>query len=106
MDTRINFDPFDAMARVLSACDGLSTRDTLDVLQLTWLAVASKARNEQLTRPRGFADEQARQVAHLRTLTDLVVADVPDEKMERLARDTAGIRQHLQTLLQRRGHVQ
>ena len=77
-------DALESMKRVYAACLDLSTRETLDALQLTWMAVASNARNEALRLPDGFPTERARQVEKLRRLAAIVEADVPDLEVERL----------------------
>ena len=82
------------------ACAELSTREKLDVLQLTWLTWASNARMEALIEPGGFQTERARQVEVLREMADLISFDEPDLEMERLyhENDIAGMVRHVQKL--------
>ena len=76
-------DSWEAVQRVSAACGG-SAREKLNVLEMTWLVVASTARTDALTMPGGFPEERARQVAQLRRLADIVEADEPDLETERL----------------------
>jgi hypothetical protein len=75
---------FDAMERLTAACAGLTTREVLDALELTWIAFAANARTEQLSIPGGFPEEQARQVQRLQRIAELVRGDEPDLELERL----------------------
>jgi hypothetical protein len=84
-------DVFEAMRRVYLACAGLSTREKLDLLQLTWLSVASNARTEALVLPGGFPEERARQMALLHEMADQIGADKPDLKAERLLHEIEGL---------------
>src|SRR6266850_5067915 len=92
---------FEILQRVYAACAGLSTRDTLEVLQLAWLSVASNARAEALIAPGGFPEERARQLEHLRNMAELVEADEPDLELERLFHegDIEGMLRHMQRLV-------
>jgi hypothetical protein len=79
MDDESKTDLFDALVRVCGACEGLPTRNRLQVLQLAWLILASNARAEALVVvPGGFPEEKARQLRQLRKMADLVGADESD----------------------------
>jgi hypothetical protein len=77
---------FHRVASLYPVIDDLPLRDQLTVLEVTWLFIAGTARTAVYT-PAHFTSEQARQIQHLRALTDLVVDDmpIPPAERERLA---------------------
>jgi hypothetical protein len=83
----------DAMERVFEALSAFDLEEQLFVLELSWMAIASHARNGMLSTTRGFSQEQHRQVAVLDGMRALVQADTPDLDLERLwrERDIEGI---------------
>lgn len=92
-------EPLAALMRVYSACEGLSTREKLDTVELAYLVIASHARTEALMMPGGFPAERARQVEHLEKMVKMVGEDEPDLEMERLFQegDIEGMLAYLRT---------
>jgi hypothetical protein len=78
--------------------------DRLLLLQMAWIALAQRARNDALAFPGGFQRELARQLAQLEKVVALVQADVPDLELERMTQegDFDGVLRHLQTLMDKR----
>jgi hypothetical protein len=63
---------------------GVHDGDRLELFQLAWLTMAARLRNDALALPGGYREEQARQVAALEQMLQLVGTDTPDLEAERL----------------------
>jgi hypothetical protein len=92
-------DAIEAMIAVLEACEGKapSLDEQLMILSLAWLERAQRIRSDALAIPGGFPEAQARQLADLEKIIELVKADVPDLELERLHHegDIEGALRHL-----------
>jgi hypothetical protein len=75
------------MDRVFEAIAAFKRQDQLFVLELSWMAIASHARNDMHSEPLGFWQERNRQLAVLDGIRSLVHADTPDVELERLWRE-------------------
>ena len=69
---------FDAMSRIIKAVSDLTDADKFRVLSMVWLAVAANVRNDALSRPGGFTEEQASQMRVLARMMALVKDAQPD----------------------------
>lgn len=92
-------DAIEAMVAVLETCEekAPSLDEQLMVLSLAWLERAQRIRSDALAIPGGFPEAQARQLADLAKIVELVKADVPDLELERLHHegDIDGVWRHL-----------
>jgi hypothetical protein len=91
----------ECIGRIFDVCAGLPLEERLMVLTFAWIASADHLRQAQLSFPAVFPAEQARQIALLGAMGELVKAATPDLELQRLElkKDWAGVVEHLRRQL-------
>jgi hypothetical protein len=77
----------EATSRLIESVSDRPRGEALLLLQMAWIALAQRARNEVEAFPGGLEREQARQVAQLEKMVALVKAHVPDLELERMTQE-------------------